>query len=910
MPLIRPGIQRLFNLMLRRDDTRPAEIDEEIALHLELRAQQLQMSGLSPEQAQAEAMRRFGATDASRERLRAIAKHRDRKMNLREQLSSLAQDVRYAARGLVREPWFTAFVAITLGLGIGVNAAMYGVVDRLLLRGPEYVRDVDRLQNLYITSQRPGMDARTDNYFGYVTYATLRDNARTMRVATFKQTKDAVMYGSGAAAEMWSLADASYNLFPLLGATPLLGRFFLEEEDRESPSQRAVVLGYNVWRRVFNSDTAIVGKSITLSDKSYIIVGVARKGFTGPELGPVDVWFPTVARGSTGTNSYRTNWNWSGIHIVARLNAGATPAQAATEATTAYRAAYAGTQAYLKSSTISLAPISFARDGKEPPETRISRWLIGVCVIVLCVACSNVANLLLARAVRRRREVAVRLALGVSRSRLLRLFLVESLMLSCIGALAGLGVALITGTFMRRVLLPDIDWSSSVLDRRVLMLSLIVAVVVGVAIGLLPAWRASRPNLTTALKSGVRDGGGHQSSVRATLTIAQAALSVVLLIGAGLFVRSLANVNAIDLGIDTKHVLTVSPRWRALPPNADKRLQDAESIRRDAVYPLLMQRLRQLPEVAFASMTVGLPFQMSMAYSIRVPGWDSIPKTKGGSPTVSFVSDDYFKTTGARILRGRAFTDGDRKGSESVAIVSQTMAQVLWPNKDALGACFYANSDSLAPCSRIVGVVTDAHRSDLEEEPSMHFYRPWGQSAYAGATMVLVRPRADASATIASVRRAALEVDPSISYMRVNRLQESIDPKVRPWQLGANIFVLMGLLALCVAAIGLYSVMSYLVAQRRQELGIRMALGASGRNILGLVLSNGVTTVGIGVVIGVAAALLGGRFIQPLLFKTSATDATVFAMVIGSMLAVSVVASLIPALRARRVNPIEALRTE
>ncbi|MEO7997662.1 MAG: FtsX-like permease family protein, partial [Gemmatimonadaceae bacterium] len=303
-------------------------------------------------------------------------------------------------------------------------------------------------------------------------------------------------------------------------------------------------------------------------------------------------------------------------------------------------------------------------------------------------------------------------------------------------------------------------------------------------------------------------------------------------------------------------------------------------------------------------------FQASMSMSIRVPGWDSIPRTKGGSPNVSYVSDDYFNTTGARILSGRAFTEADGKGSEPVAIVSQTMATTLWPNKQALGSCFYASTDSLTPCSRIIGIVTDAHRFELEEAPSMHYYIPWAQYKYPGATMLLVRPRGNPNATVSAIRRAALEVDPTISYVHTSSLQESIDPKVRPWQLGANIFVLMGILALCVAAIGLYSVMSYLVAQRRQELGIRMALGASSRDIIRLIMASGIGTAGIGVAIGVVAALLGGRFIQPLLFKTSAHDVTVFSTVVLSLIGVSVLASLVPALRARRVNPIEALRTE
>lgn len=910
MPLIRPGIRRLFRLALKREGTRAADIDEEIALHLELRAKQLQSNGMSTEQARAEAERRFGQKEITRGQLHAAAQRRDRVMNLRETFASIMQDVYYAARGLVREPMFTAFVAITLGLGIGVNAAMYGVVDRLILSGPEHVREPERLQNLYVTSQTPGMDADVDQNFGYVTYAILRDNARTMKVATFKRIAKGALYGNGQAAEQWDYAEATADLFPLLGATPLLGRFFSADEDRASPSQAVVVLGYNVWKRAFNSDEKIIGKSITLSDVSYVIVGVARKGFTGPELKPVDVWFPAAARGSLSRRNFETTWNWSGLHIVARLAAGATPLQAGAEATTAYRAAYAGNQSYMKNASLSLAPISYTGHGVEPPELQISRWLVGVCIIVLIIASSNVANLLLARAVRRRREVAVRLALGVSRIRLLRLFLIESWMLSGIGAVAGLVVALATGTFMRRVLLPDIEWSAPVLDSRALVLSIVVAIVVGIAIGLLPALRASRPDLTASLKSGVRDGGGNRSRTRQALTLMQAALSVVLLVGAGLFMRSLSNVRAIDLGVQTDRVIMLSPRWSALSPAMSKEMRVAEANRREGVIPQMLERMRALPEVESVSMTVGLPFNAAMSMGVRVPGLDSIPKTKGGSPTVSYITDDYFKTIGARILRGTAFTGADRKGGEPVAIVSETMAKTLWPNREAIGQCLYADSDSLTPCSRIIGIATDAHRFELEEEPSMHYFIPWSSYKYPGATLLLVRPRKDASVTMPAIRKLAQEIDPTISYVYTDLLQDQIDPKMRPWKLGASIFSMMGLLALIVAAIGLYSVMSYLVAQRRQELGIRMALGANSRDILRLVVASGVGTTSIGVVIGVIAALFGAQFIEPLLFKTSAHDVGVFANVVLSLLAVSLLACVVPALRARRVDPSEALRSE
>jgi predicted permease len=910
MPLIRPGIRRLFSLRTR-EGARPNDIDEEIALHLELRARQLESEGHSRADAHRLARSRFGEQAIARHHLHNAAQRRDRTMNLREHFESFVQDARYAARGLIRDRWLTLFVALTLGLGIGVNAAMYGVVDRLLLRGPEYLRDASRLQTLHITERPEGMDARTHMFFGWVTYDLLRENATKMKVAIFKHSKETVQYGSGLSAERWNSGDVTADVFPLLGATPLLGRFFTSEEDIPSAPHSVVVLGYGVWQRVFNGDPKVVGRSIELDNRPYTVVGVAREGFTGPGLARVDVWMPMSIKSAYNSN-FTTSWNNTWLNIIARLEPGTTPEQAAAEATTLYRNAYPGKNQALRNASLSFTPISFASDGAEPPESRISRWLIGVCAIVLIVACANVANLLLARAVRRRREVAVRLALGVSRGRLLRLFVIESLMLAGIGAATGVVIAYATGSFMRNVLLPGVEWTTSPVSGRILVMLTALAVAVGLVVGLLPALRSSRPDLTAALKAGVRDGGGQQSRMRTGLTIAQAALSVVLLVGAGLFVKSLANVRALDLGINTERVLTADLTWKSLPSGASAELRTEERRRQDAVYPALLERIRHLPDVEHAAVTIGAPFYSSFGVSLKVPGWDTIPTIKSGPPTISAVSADYFATTGAPILQGRAFTEADGEGSETVAIVSQTMARTLWPNKQAIGECLMIGSDSVPPCYRIVGVTADARRFQLREEPAMHYYVPFGfrKKLGIGGTLVLVRPRPGSEGTLAAVRSAAQSVDPSITFVMAKPLQEVVDPQLRPWRLGANMFLLMGVLALCVAAIGLYSVMSYLVAQRRQEMGIRMALGANGRDILQLILQSGVSTASFGIAIGVGIALVAGHYIEPLLFETSSRDVVVYVTVVLSLLLVSLVACLVPAMRARRVNPIEALRTE
>jgi predicted permease len=546
---------------------------------------------------------------------------------------------------------------------------------------------------------------------------------------------------------------------------------------------------------------------------------------------------------------------------------------------------------------------------RETPEVAVSRWLVGVAAIVLVIACSNTVNLLLARAVRRRREVGVRLALGAGRSRLVRLLLTESVLLAVMGGAAGLAVAWLTGTLVRGVLLPNVEWTSSPVDARVLGLSAAVALVVGITIGLAPALRASRSDLTASLMAGGRAGGAHGTRLRSALTVAQAALSIVLLVGAGLFVRSLWRVRTLDLGLQPDRVLVVSPRWPAISAS-DTAARRIARARRADLYVRALDGVRQVTAVEHASLAIGLPFQNSFTQFIRVPGWDSIPALKGGGPFINAVSDDFFETIGSRLVRGRSFTSADREGSEPVAVINETMATTLWPGGDPIGGCVYwaPTRDGLTVCSRVLGVVADARRSALHEDPSMQYFIPFGQERGFGGTVLLVRPRGDPATIVPVIRRELTGLDPSISYVDENLLERSLDSQVRPWRLGASMFGLMGALALVVAAIGLYSVMSYLVAQRTHEIGVRMALGARGGNIVALVLRSSLGMAALGVAIGTGFALWAGRFLEPLLFDTSPRDPVVIGGVGVTLLAVAFLSGLVPAMRARRVNPMEALR--
>lgn len=911
--MIRPGIRKFFRIALRRGDVVARNVDEEIRVHLDMRAEQLVREGFAPDAAREEAARRFGSLEQARRDLQEHAKQRERTMQFREWVDALGQDVRYAARGLRREPLFTAFVVTTLALGIGANAAMFGVVDRLLLRGPEHIADASQVMRVYLHERVPGQGEFSTEGFGYVMYSTLKENTHSFDgVGTYVASRnDRAVMGRGADSKLVLRGQASADLFTMLGVRPALGRFFSADEDNVLGAQRVAVLSYGMWQREFGGDRGVLGKSIVLSAIPYTIIGVAPKGYTGPQLGQMDVWVPASLHVSMQADDWSHTWTAQWLEIAVRLKPGVTREQAALDATAAYRHAYNAGDKNDDAADIFVAPLSFDEQGKESTEASVSRWLVGVALIVLLIACSNVVNLLLARAMRRRREVAVRLALGAARTRLVRLLLTESLLLATVGGVAGLAVASGTAQLVRTVLLTNVEWTDPPIDGRVLVVSGAIALTVGILTGLVPALRASRPDLTSSLKSGVREGGSHGLRLRGALTVAQAALSIVLLTGAGLFVRSLSQVRGLDMGMQPDRMLIASPRWPSIA-DRDTAAQRVERARRVALWHEALDRARQLPGVEHAALTVGLPFRSGFTQKLRATGWDSIPQSLGPSPTVSAAGDDYFETAGTRLISGRTFTAADHAGSEPVSIVSALMAKTLWPKGDAIGKCIYTgkSGDSLTDCSRVVGIVADIYRFRLKEKPVMHYYVPFGQEHRMGGTELVIRPHGDPASAIPAVRKLFQQLDASITYVDEGTLQEAIDPQVRPWRLGASMFGLMGILALLVASVGVYSVMSYLVAQRTHELGVRIALGASAQNIVAIVVKSSVGMALLGIAIGLALSFAAGRFVEPLLFNTSPRDALVFSGVTGVMLAVAVLASVIPALRARSTDPMEALRTE
>lgn len=819
---------------------------------------------------------------------------------------SVIQDVRVAVRSLRREPSFLLFVVVTLALATGANAALFGIADRLLLRGPEHIVDPDRVARVYMTARPPGVSQLTTSTLGHVSYDILRQSTSAESTATF--TVNPGTLGRGHEAREGRVGYASAGLFPLLGTQPAFGRFFLPAEDAVSGARRVAIISHGLWRRQFGGIPGVLGRPLFIDDEPFEILGVAPEGFTGPQLGPIDAWVPINLLGPNVTRDWMQSWCCQWLSIIVRLRPGVSRELASAELTTLFRSRYDGDDRSMREARLWLAGLGADGSGEEPAESRIVRWLSGVALLVLLIACANIINLLLARGARRSREISIRLALGASRMRLVRMLVIESTLLSLAGAATGLFIAHVIGGAARTTLLPFVEWPSPPVDGRVLLVSLMAAGAMGLFVGVVPALGITGGTLAQALKSGIRDGGGRRFRLRASLAVIQATLSVALLIGAGLFVRSIWNAKHLDLGFDPERVLVVDVSRSPLE-RVDASAREAERARRRVFHRDVLDQVRSIPGVERASVAVGLPFGNRFGLRVTVPGLERLPRTGTGGPSISAVEPAYFGTMGTRILRGRGFTPADRAGSAPVAIISEFMARTTWPNADPLGRCIEIGA-SPTGCTTVVGVAENTYRGALVEAPKMHVYVPLGQESGFGGAVLLVRVEDEPAVVAERVRRTLMETDSAITFVDGETLSARISPQMRSWELGMSTLMFSGLLALIVSAAGIYSLLSYLVADRRHEIGVRLALGAPAHHVARMVLrwSLGMSLAGVllGSVLGAAA----GGFVQPLLFNVPARDPLVFGSVGSVLLLVAVAAGVVPALRATRVDPLEALRTE
>lgn len=887
-------IRRLFSLGLGRPSLRQA-VDWEIEHHLEEQTDRLVEEGLSPDEARREAERRFGDVVSQRRKLMATDRRRVVMGRRAEAWDMVAGGARQALRGIRRSPGLAVAVVLTLGLGIGANAAMFGVVDRLLLRAPDHVVRPDMVRRVL----RDGKFFGTRGIVPATTYPDVED-LRTIPEFTSVGAATGptpLVLGAGEGAIQVQTVLATHDFFTTLGVRAHLGRLFAPDDDRLEAPLTAVV-GHEFWQRSLGGDPGVTGRTLDLSGHRVTVIGVAPRGFTGMDLEPVDVWLPAVpaqyARdGSDAFLAARTYW-W--LRSVVRLRDGASLAAAEAQATALH---INGRDEGHRDPDVSIltAPLIAALGPNASEESKVARWLAGVSLIVLLIACANVANLLLARGAGRRREVAVRLALGVSRRRLLSEMVLETTVLALLGGLAALVLARWGGGMIQALLIPDVLWSTPGLGGRVVAFTAAVSLLAGVLAGFGPALQSTRADLTRDLAEAGRGSSGARSRLRGTLTVAQATLSAVLLVGAGLFIQSVVQVRKLDLGLDVNRLVMATLEFQGEEPDA------AEATR---LYGEAMEAVAHLPGVSGVTST-DILFGWAVVEDLAVPGLDSLPVPPGGGPFYYGVSPGYMRTMGLRVLQGRSLQDTDVMGSPRVALVNQTMARAFWPDQDPLQGCFQIRDQP--ECISVVGVVEDATRAGLSVDGLLAYYVPLAQTDQPPRGLY-VRTEGDPRELAAVVAPAFRSYSPRVRFADVKTFRELMDPQTRSWTLGAALFTAFGALALLVAAIGLYSLLAFDVAQRTKEIGIRAALGARRARVLGGVLLTGTRLAVLGVVIGIAISLGAARFVQELLFNVDATEPMIIGAVALLLLLVAVAASLVPGLRAARVDPMEALRSE
>ncbi len=720
---IRAGVRRLFRLPLRTQAIVRADADAELESLLDERTEYLMLRGMSSTEARAEAVRRMGPTiEEARQHLHRSAEQRERRMHLRETTESFLQDLRYAARGLRTSPAFTLAVVVTLGLGIGANAAMFSVVDRILFRPPPMLKDPALTHRVYLGTTNRGKE----NLTASVPIAKYLDLARTTSSFTrFAQfTRPNLAVGQGSDLGEMGVAAVTASFFDFFDAPPALGRNFTAAEDSVPSGTPAVVISYSYWQTELGGRRDALGATMRIGTLVYTIIGVEPAGFVGvwPDQPPV-AYIPLSSYASTlDTESAGERW-WTNYHsawstTMAMRKPGVSVATASADLSNKYRVSYAAE--LLRGSDD--APMEFAKPrglaasilaqgGPNTTQlTKVATWIGGMALVVLIIACANVANLLLARALNRKREIAVRLALGVSRRRLLTLLFTESLLLSLFGGAAGLAVAQAASGILRAAFIPNSAPMNLVADPRTVLFAALAALVVGFVTGLAPALQLGKVSLTDDLKAGAREGSYQRSPLRLGLLILQGALSVMLLVGAGLFVRSLSNVRDTRLGYDVDPVLVLDLRLRDVALDAAQTRILKEKLLADA---------KALPEVANASRQVSVPFRGSMTDRLYIAGIDTVSKL--GDFSFSPVSPEYFATLGTRIVRGRGITAADLADAPGAMVVSQQMAKRLWPNADAIGQCVKIE-DPAAPCMYVVGIAEDTKSRKLDDSSGQYYY--------------------------------------------------------------------------------------------------------------------------------------------------------------------------------------------
>jgi putative ABC transport system permease protein len=796
--------------------------------------------------------------------------------------------IRASLRSLKRDPGLVLGVIATFALAIGTNAAMFGLVTRLLLPAPPGVAEPAHVARTRMTTSFPAFREIASRRELFSDAAAARDLS--------------IVLGRAEEAEEVKAVAASGSYFSVLGARPALGRFFTAADDELPSGNPVAVLSYAFWKKRFAGEPAAVGTTVSIDGNPFTVIGVAAPNFSGDNIAQVDLFVPISAALRTREPGWWQNAQIHVVSVVVRMRDGVTQAAASVAAGMELE---------------SLLPAAV----RNSAQARIARWLLGVSLVVLLIATANVGTLLLLRALRQRRDVAVRIALGATRSRLAIQLTVESLLLALAGGTAGVMVSSWLAEVVRRTLLPDLAPSDRLVDGVLLAVTFGLALLAGVVAGLAPIFLVAQRHITADLTGSGALGSARRSRAQHALVGVQVALCTVLLVGAGLFVRSLQRVQSQELGYSPARLLFVTLDFR-------ERLGGA---REDAVYREAVDRVSRLRGVTAASVVQAMPFGSFHVPPLSVPGLDDTPTVNGQPPFLYAATPEYLRLMDVTLLQGRLLEASDRRGSMLVVLVNETFAREVWPGQNALGKCIRAGHDaqvepsmvasSALPCRTVVGVVRDSRARSLRpvgrEASLMQYYVPFEQvPAFPFAddphevNGMLVGTAGEPSRLAADVQRMIQGSVSTPVYARVRPYQELLDPQLRPWRLGATLFVAFGALALAIAAVGLFGVVSYLVSQRTREIGLRLALGGTGGIVGRAVVLGAVRMVALGLGIGLVAAVLAAPAAQSLLFETTPRDTGVLLVASVSLVLVAIGAAAIPAWRAARVSPMVALRVD
>ncbi len=816
------------------------------------------------------------------------------------------QDLRYAIRMLLRKPGFTLIAVLALALGIGANTAIFSVVNAVLLRPLPY-QQPDRLvmvwQRLGGATSFGQLPCSAPDYIDY------RDQTQTLEnVGAFLNASFTMVTPS--AAERVNGSQVSANLFPLLGIAPLRGRTFTTDEDRPGKDQ-VVVLSYGAWQRRFGSDPEILGRTLVFDQQPRKVIGVMPKDFDFPSEGlrgnmPAELWVPIAfTPAQIGPEGRGDNFD---ISVIARRKPGVTIQQASADIDRVSRRIY---ESYPPEIRKLFSLNGFVTDLHEQVVGNVRTLLLvllGAVGCVLLIGCANVANLLLAKAAGRRREVAIRTALGAGRVRVLRQLLTESLLLGLVGGALGLLIAVWLTQLLIHFSPGNVPrLAESQLNTGVLAFGLALSLLTGVLFGLAPALEASKSDLNTDLKEGSRGAAAfRRSRLRSALVVAEVALSLVLLAGAGLLLRSFVKLRGVPMGFRPDHVLTLSV---TLPQTRYQTKAQARSF-----FHEFIERTQALPGVTSAAATTGLPLIGQWTIVVTPEGKVATGKKSLDTAFFEGVTPGFHHTLGISLEKGRLFTDADNDRTVAVAIINDAMARHYWPNQDPLGKRFkWGPAESSRSWITVVGVVSDVKQSDLAAEVKPGVYLPILQMPQESPMLGLnlaVRTASDPTVIISGLRNIVRSLDPEAPLFQVRTMEEVLSTSVAPRRFNMLLLAAFAGLALLLASIGIYGVMSYSVSQYTQEIGIRMALGARAADVLRLIIRQGMGLVLIGLAIGTAGALALTRVMSSLLFEVKPADPLTFASVSVLLAAVAFAANYIPARRATRVDPMIALRYE